>query len=314
MEQIETGIGIQIVEWFQSWGTVVAYALAPLHYLGSEFGYLIVLPLIYWCVDKKAGKRLLILVLGTALINGCFKLWLARPRPFELAPDRIDPFHAEESYGIPSGHTMFATVFGAWVAATIRRRWVSIVSVLAILAMGISRMVHGVHFPQDVLAGWLLGAVVVILFFRIEPAVTGILARLSTGGQLFVVAAFVAVAFAVAMASGDDFEAQKSILSVTGSLAGGLIGLITEERMFGFQSTGRIAIRALRGLLGLFLVGSVYAAVSAGYYAVAGESAGFAAAIGYVVRYAVVGFTATWLAPAVIVWSGLAPATRALER
>jgi membrane-associated phospholipid phosphatase len=90
---------------------------------------------------------------GAALLNLFAKFLLARTRPSlweSLAP--------ETSYSFPSGHTMAAAALAAAVAVLLwptRGRWLAVGLGLGwALLMGWSRMYLGVHYPSDVLAGW----------------------------------------------------------------------------------------------------------------------------------------------------------------
>ncbi len=67
------------------------------------------------------------------------------------------------------------------------------------MLIGLSRVYLGVHFPTDVLAGWLVGAALVWAFLRWEPAVTAQLHRLRRNQQiaLALVVSLVLVALSV---------------------------------------------------------------------------------------------------------------------
>ncbi|WP_161599661.1 phosphatase PAP2 family protein [Hymenobacter nivis] len=96
-------------------------------------------------------------VVGAALLNLAAKLLLTRPRPALWA---VQP--PELSYSFPSGHAMAAAALAAalgWLLWPTRWRWVAVgLGATWALGMGWARMYLGVHYPSDVLAGW-LGAV-----------------------------------------------------------------------------------------------------------------------------------------------------------
>lgn len=100
------------------------------------------------------------------------KLLIARARP-----DLLDPVIVETGFSFPSGHAANATVaYGilAWLigrvsgASSIRAlAWALAVAVA--IGVGLSRVWLGVHYPSDVVAGWLLGIAVVALVAALNP-------------------------------------------------------------------------------------------------------------------------------------------------
>lgn len=104
---------------------------------------------------------LLVSVGGGALLSSLAKGLFDRPRP-DLVPHETIVFSAS----FPSGHSMMSAVvyltLAALVARTEGQRRVKIyilsLAVLVVVAIGVSRVYLGVHWPSDVLAGWTAGA------------------------------------------------------------------------------------------------------------------------------------------------------------
>lgn len=99
--------------------------------------------------------------------NSLLKLLVARVRP-----DALEALVQERGLSFPSGHSMLGTVTWGIVAVIVARsrlprplRMGLVTALIALIFLiGISRIYLGVHFPSDVLAGWITGAVVVLLF------------------------------------------------------------------------------------------------------------------------------------------------------
>ncbi|MEU9456571.1 phosphatase PAP2 family protein [Streptomyces sp. NPDC048277] len=103
--------------------------------------------------------------LGT-VAQQSLKVAVGRPRP--VWPDPVD---SAGYAAFPSGHAMTATVVCGlllWLlhrCGTGRVLWRTAVAAagVSVVGVGLTRVWLGVHWPSDVLGGWLLGALVVAL-------------------------------------------------------------------------------------------------------------------------------------------------------
>lgn len=109
-----------------------------------------------------AGSTLALAALGSTLTSDWLKLYYLRLRP-GLVP-HLDSVIANQSY--PSGHaTNAAVVYGLFALLAppaLRPRLLILAAALAFLT-GLSRVMLGVHYPSDVLGGWMLGSAFAML-------------------------------------------------------------------------------------------------------------------------------------------------------
>lgn len=109
---------------------------------------------------------LLVTLLGAGLLDTLLKLAFQRARPSPFFGQALPP-----SYSFPSGHALFGFVFFGTMAALLVMRVRSLplraaiwaVAAAAILMIGLSRIYLGVHYPSDVLAGYLTAIVWVVV-------------------------------------------------------------------------------------------------------------------------------------------------------
>lgn len=115
-----------------------------------------------WLTDHRWSAWLLVTgVIGGKVANALLKLVFARPRP-----DVVPSLDHVTSLSFPSGHAMSAIIVYGSVAYVVSRleptralrafTWG--LAVLVVLGIGVSRMYLGVHYPSDVLGGFLAGA------------------------------------------------------------------------------------------------------------------------------------------------------------
>ncbi len=108
--------------------------------------------------------------------NALFKQAIARTRP-----DLVPHLMTETSNSFPSGHAAnsaivyltLATLAWPLLRQPAARGFAMTAAAMLVVAIGVSRVYLGVHWPSDVLAGWLFGALWAIGWWRIELRVLG---------------------------------------------------------------------------------------------------------------------------------------------
>lgn len=129
----------------------------------------------------KIRAEAIILALTTAagsLSGSLIKVLIDRPRPTP-ALVRVSVFFSDKSY--PSGHVLAFTIFFGFLLyllikrTTHRARGIipAIVFILLIATIGISRIYLGAHWPSDVLGGYLLGIIWLLLAIRLYNSYHG---------------------------------------------------------------------------------------------------------------------------------------------
>ena len=127
-------------------------------FLGDGGWFWIVLSLVLMIPQKtrKIGIASLLSIAFCALITNVFiKNIVARPRPFD-AVEAIVPLVARPwGYSFPSGHTC-ASFASALIILKMAPKKYGIAAVVLAALIGFSRLYVGVHYPGDVLAGFLV--------------------------------------------------------------------------------------------------------------------------------------------------------------
>lgn len=170
------GWGLEVIRSVQTISSpALTIAMKALTLLGSEYFYLLFLPIMFWCVDERHATRFGLVFITSSFTNSWLKFAFAQPRPYQIDPSV--GLSSESSYGLPSGHSQGSSTFWGLLAPRLRRPWGLVLALLLPLAISFSRIYLGVHFPTDVIAGLVLGwgfaLAWLILGARVERLVAG---------------------------------------------------------------------------------------------------------------------------------------------
>ena len=121
------------------------------------YALMLALPLLYGAAGATVSVQMALAgLLGTAVYRW-LKQRLVRERPCNLHPRISAGARALDRYSFPSGHTLHAVSFTIIVTAAFPALAFALVPFAALVAM--SRVILGLHYPSDVVAGALLGFV-----------------------------------------------------------------------------------------------------------------------------------------------------------
>lgn len=241
--------GLDVIHTIQSvHGPVLDAAFKAITSMGSEQFYLFLLPLIFWCVDFATAEQLAFGFVFSAYLNVELKHLFKSLRPFALDP--TVKLHYGWNYGLPSGHAQSAVVVWGIIARSFRKTWLWILAILLMMLIGFSRVYLGVHFPTDVLGGWMVGAVFLAAYAALRPRIAAWLERAGLGVQL---ALAVMVPLALLL-----LHPIKDIISSMAGLMGMGVGIALTRRKIPFSAAGPLWQRAVRFLIGAIVLLELY--------------------------------------------------------
>ncbi len=213
-------------------------------FTGGMVFYMIFLPFIYWCYDKKFGSRIFILIIFSGWLNSILKDFINHPRPYNL--DESVKIGTTRGPGIPSGHAQQSLVVWGSLSLWRKNRRFVFFSAAVILLIAFSRVYLGVHFPTDILAGWIAGAVLLIVFWLFIDRLEILFSRINTV-ILAVVSIIIPMLFSMIFAS-------KSSVMSSGALSGFCVGMILEKKYINFKSSAGFISCLIRYLSGGFIL------------------------------------------------------------
>lgn len=240
---------VNLMQWLQAHiGGAGIAIISRFSLFGEELPLILIVGFVYWNYDKKLGRTIGLTSIMGIIWNTMLKNIVLRRRPYfdhegikilRVVDPEADIYDiAAQGYSFPSGHsTNSVTVFGS-LAANLRKRWVTVIAIVIPLLTGISRFVLGAHYPTDVLCGWLLGLISVLLVQelqnRIKNTVTlyGILLVITVPGFFYCRSAdyFTSAGLLIGFMGGtllDDyfvhFENTRRPLFMVTRMAGGLV-------------------------------------------------------------------------------------------
>lgn len=248
---------VTMMEWLQShlnrvWIAIISF----FSMFGEKLLLILILGFLYWCYDKKLAKTVGLSVIMGLVWNTIIKNIAMRRRPYfdhehikilRIVEPKADIYNiTAQGYSFPSGHsTNVATVFGS-LAVNLRKRWMTVIAIAIPLLTGFSRVVVGAHYPTDVLVGWLLGLITVIIIHILQKRVKN---TLLLYGILLITAV-----------PGFFYCKSEDYFTAIGLLIGFMGGTLLEDRYVHFENTHKplwMVVRVLGGVAIYFALNAV---------------------------------------------------------
>jgi membrane-associated phospholipid phosphatase len=276
--------GIAVINLAQSPNSNVIDALFRIiTFLGDTEFFLVLLPLVYWTINKQLGMRLAALLLLSGYFNLVLKTAFGWPRP---PADRVRQLVAEETFGMPSGHAQNSIVIWGFLSGPYGPA-VWLAAALLAIVVGASRVFLGAHYPQDVVGGWLVGMAFLATAWLAFRALE---ARPISSGPIWA-AALVGPALLAALHPTPD------AVRAMGALWGLGVGYLLERRYLGFRPRAVWYVQAAKMVVGIAIMFGLRVGLKALFPD---------AALWHFLRYAIMGLWGIPLAPWLFVKLGWA--------
>ncbi len=233
-------LGIAFILWVQSLYPPLDSFFKTLNLLQTEEFFLIALPIVWWCFDKRLGASLAVLFLlsdyAVRLLKGITNV----TRPYDAQPQirNLDP---QSDASFPSAGAMDTTVFWVYIAARHRTRILWILAIILVVLMSFTRVYLGVHYPLDVVASVLLGAAIIAVAQSARIA-----DRIASSPRATQWALAIGVPLALALLR---LNAETAV--TLGALLGFGIGAILEADWIRFQPRNSVSRQAAKIAIGL---------------------------------------------------------------
>lgn len=256
--------GIEVIKTIQGFESPALTAFMRFFSgLGAGSLYIIVILFAFWAVNEKKAFRFGLFMIISVWINALLKDLFGQPRPFNLDPSIGLAF--ESGYGFPSGHAQLSLCFfipaAVYCAFTLAaktekplKKIIWTIAISFILLISLSRIYLGLHFPTDILAGWVFGVLLLVVFFYASPFLEKLFLAGGARAQN-ISAAIIAFLMNAVYPQG---------LSLSALFLGFCVGYTVMQKNFPFSAQAElnekkpglpiITIRCLTGFLGLALI------------------------------------------------------------
>ncbi|MBO5599058.1 MAG: phosphatase PAP2 family protein [Oribacterium sp.] len=216
-----------------------------LDFFGAETGILMLVLIVTFCYKKEVGQKLVLMVSSLNMWLPMIKSVVLRPRPYMEYPDRVKPLAlqdkgaaamdvAAQGYSFPSMHSASVPALYFSLAKEAKKKWLWLLAMVLTILVGVSRVVAGMHYPTDVLAGWILGFAVMGIFTLLD--------RYVKKEQLYHLILLVSVLPGILYVRTTDYYTSL------GCLIGAIAAIPFERKFVNFQGTRRIPAMLLRVL------------------------------------------------------------------
>lgn len=242
--------------------------------LGASTFTVVILIILYLSIDKKLGIRIMLVYSVGGLLNQTLKNAFTVNRPWVKNPQLVSTPKGYESatgYSFPSGHSQTAVAsygnFAYYVGR--KRKFLFWTSIIIMFLVPISRLILGVHTPQDVIGGMLTGLFGMVIWLKLEDWIVAKKGRdfIALGVSVVIIAAhllYVSLKYyeVVVAADGsllvDPVAMVVDCYAVAGVALAAIGGLIFEKHIVDFDVSGPVWVRIIRSVVGIAIFYALY--------------------------------------------------------
>lgn len=235
--------------------------------LAASMLAILIVGVIYWSANKKLGTQIGLAFSTGTFVTGILKNIFCVYRPW-LRDVRIQPsvqaIEGASGYSFPSGHSQIGVNVYGTAATYAKKKLLKIFLIILVFLIAFSRNMLGVHTPQDVITGLIIGYITMLT--------AGMLLTLMEKGKnydliilfssvLVVVITLIYISlksypidYIDGVLLADPAEKIADCFGVAGITLGTIFGIVLERRFVHFTMEIGIITRILRSVIGAVFV------------------------------------------------------------
>ncbi|WP_425448986.1 phosphatase PAP2 family protein [Dethiothermospora halolimnae] len=209
--------------------------------LGSEVFYVLIMTLVFWCINKKLGIRLFVVTMISAYVNSGLKDLFQTQRP--IYNEKISSLYTKSApgYSFPSGHTQMSSTFWLYLMYQVKNKALYIIGWLTIVLVAFSRLYLRVHWPVDILGGFIIAIFVAFISdFIIRKVSTMKL------NYIFTIILAIIIPNILLMVYYDE-----NTIKLLPLMMGALIGYVIEDNHIRFNERAKLSSQIAKYMVGI---------------------------------------------------------------
>lgn len=217
--------------------------------LGEEVLMVLVIAVLYFCIDKKFAQKLFFVTVTSAGINGIIKNLVRFPRPFASGKILCVREDTATGYSFPSGHTQTFATMSTTIANKLKKPLITFLVGILIVLVAFSRMYLGAHYPSDVVVGAVLGVVLALIG-------TSLFDKVENKKVLYLATIILLTPFAIMFLINPN-ELFEDFFKIYGMLIGFLFAVMFEEKYAPLEyniSWWKKVLRVVIGIVAALLI------------------------------------------------------------
>lgn len=214
-------------------------------FFGDEYAMILIIGFLFWGYKKELGKKIGTYAITALVTTVAINNIVMRRRPYFDHSDikclkprasDADPYDIPaQGYSFPSGHATNSVSTYTVLGLNTKKTVLKVIFFIIPLLIGLSRLVLGVHYPTDILAGWFICALIIFIISRIKNQYI-----------VYSLLALIGIAGCFVSKSNDYY-------SSLGIAFGFIAGFIFEDKLVKFTNTKNVFRMILRTLGGLIV-------------------------------------------------------------
>ncbi len=240
---ITNDFNIEIIKAIQSFSNPILDRSAEyITMLGEEAFFIVIIAVMFWCINKKFAYRLGFILISSMVLNGCIKETLKVPRVFGTEGIRTLRVKTATGYSFPSGHTQGTASFWISVMSNTSTKWNYILGIIIIVLVGFSRIYLGVHRPVDIIGAIVISIIWVYIGNKIFDFVE------QGGKKSVLLILIIPMIIGLLVFKGHDYYAS------VGTVVGFFLGYIVESNYINFNEKSSLLGNIFKLVLGISVI------------------------------------------------------------